>query len=100
MFLIKREARVTPRKTSRSEENDKTELIEATIVNARRGRNVLGRGRLRKRGTVIRSTKKTSGNMDNGLTSVLPPRFVGKKGKLVTGNVKKRNPHAILIDLE
>jgi hypothetical protein len=96
---MKREARVTPRNISRSEENEKTELIDATTTNARRGKKVFGRGRLRKRGIVIKSARKISGYIDNGRTNVLPPRLVGKKGKLVTGRVKNISPQVNLINL-
>ncbi len=99
MFRMKRDASVTPRNTSRSLENEKTELIEATTMKAKRGKKVLGRGRLRKRGIVIKSIRITSGYTDKGRTNVLPPRLVGKYGKLVTGSVKNSNPQVNLVNL-
>jgi hypothetical protein len=99
MFRTKREARVTPRRTSRSDENEKIELIDATTANASSGRKVLGRGLFKKRGMVIRGTRRISGYNDIGRTNVLPPKSEGKNGKLVTGSVKNRSPQINLVNL-
>jgi len=64
-------------------------------MKAKMGRNVLGRGRLSRRGMVIRITRTTRGYMESGRTNVFPPIPAGKKGKLVTGSVMNKRPQAI-----
>jgi hypothetical protein len=78
MFLKKRDEIVTPLSASRSEENAATELTKATTTNARIGKNVLGIGRLSKRGIVSKITNNDSGYIARGRTNVLPPTPEGK----------------------
>jgi hypothetical protein len=68
------------------------------MANASKGRNVFGKGRLKNRGMVIKGIRINNGYNDIGRTNVLPPRSVGKNGKLVTGKVKNNNPQITRIN--
>ena len=99
IFRIKRELSVTPRRDSSSKEKAIIELINAATVNANKGRKVAGNCRLNKRGRMTIKNMMINGYMARGLTRVLPPIPDGKKGKLVTGKVKKNNPQKIMMNL-